>query len=65
MSPNGQPPDLGDVEIKNAGADGWQLWVKGTKACGGLTLPQVLQIIRGEFDVSALRRGEMVEHGNK
>lgn len=55
----GQPPQLGDVRLQRV-ADGWELWIAERRVLSELSLKQALAIIRGEFDVDALRRGELV-----
>lgn len=54
--------DMGDFRLQKTG-DGWELYI-GERRVMRLTFAQVLQIIRGEFDVDALRRGELVQHGD-
>lgn len=55
-----QPQEMGDFRLQKTG-DGWELYI-GERRVMGLTFAQALQVIRGEFDVSALRRGELVAY---
>lgn len=67
MNGNGQsdrhaPPQLGDVRLQNT-RNGWQLWKGGRLVCEGLSLKQVLQIIRGEVGVAQLATGQGLSAG--
>lgn len=52
-----QPQEMGDFRLQKTG-DGWELYI-GDRHVMGLTFAQVLQVIRGEFDAGALRRGKL------
>lgn len=58
-----QPQEMGDFRLQKTG-DGWELYIGERRVMTGLAFAQALQVIRGEFDVSALRRGELVQHGD-
>lgn len=57
----GRPPaKMGDMTVRRSTDEKWELLIDGRRVME-LTFPQALAIIRGELDVDALRRGELIE----